>query len=272
MLKSMTGFAKISRNINGYGQIHAEFRSLNGRSLTINLKTPSELMQMDESIRKAVKSRIKRGTVTVSISVDYSPQFIGRLMKGRMSVMKQLLNQYRDESSAKLLVSDFANYIPMNKSVTDKNMADILNAIGELVGKADAFRKNEGIDIEKELKLQIKKIESNVAAVEKSAGGSVKRKKKKLTEIVGKLDDAVKEQIALYAEKVDINEEIQRLKSHIGKFSRSQSGLEMTFILQEMFRETNTMGAKSEDIRIIDRVLKNKEIIEQMKEQALNVE
>jgi len=272
MLKSMTGFAKISRNIKGYGHMHVEFRSLNGRSLSINLKTPNEIIQMDEMIRKTVKAKIKRGSITIAISVDYAPEFLNRLMKGRISMMKQLMKEYGDQSIAQLLVSDFANYVPLNNNITDKNINEILNAVGELINSAEVFRKREGQDIEKEMKTQLKRIEVNLNAVEKRAGNSVEKKKRKLAEIIGKIDDNAREQLVLYAEKVDINEEIQRMKSHIGKFSRSSSGLEMTFILQEMFRETNTMGAKSEDIKIIDRVLKNKEIIEQMKEQALNVE
>lgn len=269
-MRSMTGYANGTFTIRGYGNCSIEIKSLNGKNLGISVKMPPELSHLEIDIRKQTAHYIRKGNVFIYVKTDYSPAYVKKSVKEMTKRIKSLGIQ--EGNVNEIILSRFIDMLMPQPAVSDSACRYLLRAINKLAKDLVLMRQKEGAEIYSQMKIYIKYIESEMDIIRKHNGRSVKRKEKKLRALIRDNDQLIKENILIYADKMDISEELQRLSSHVRKMKNARRGNAMNFILQEMLRETNTIGSKSEDIKITDAVIAMKENIEKLKEQALNVE
>lgn len=269
-MRSMTGYANGTFPIRGYGNCSIEIKSLNGKNLGISVKLPPELSHLEIDIRKQTAHHIKKGNIFICVKTDYSPAYVKKSVKEMTERIKSL--GIKEGNMNEIILSRFIDLLMPQPAVSDSACRSLLRAIGKLTKNLVLMRQKEGAEISRQMNIYIKSIESEMNIIRKNNGKSVKKKEKKLRDMIRDNDQLIKENILIYADKMDISEELQRMSSHVRKMKNAHRGNAMNFILQEMLRETNTIGSKSEDINITDAVIVIKENIEKLKEQALNVE
>lgn len=291
-MKSMTGYGKFSAQSDGR-ELSVEIKSVNNRYLEINPRLPKALSSQEDLARKIIKSRLSRGTVDVYFNyVDSAPsdkvvKVDETLVAGYVTAAHELEKKFGIEND--FSVSD-AMRIPeaVKIEIVDADETVLAKLVDEaLTGACDklcAFREKEGAGIKKDLALLVGNIEAELNKVIERAPEVVIDYKAKLQERVKALLDGVDvdeakllNEVAFFADKADINEEISRLSSHIAQFrdeleKEEQVGRKLDFLSQEMNREINTMGSKANDARLTDSVLKLKNELEKIKEQIRNVE
>ncbi|MGE3062833.1 MAG: DUF1732 domain-containing protein [bacterium] len=272
MIKSMTGYSKTTKEVGGYGTVSFELKSVNGKNLTVNFRMPQELSSLEQSLRSQISRDVKRGTLSVNVNVDYSSEFIESFVKDRINKLDGLSKVKGFEKFSQLIFNDISSYIPLSRRINAKHALQIGKIAADCLKKYDSFRKSEGKEIEKDFIKYNRILSEEMKKIMSVAGGSVEKKRSRLKMILAEKSPLIEQEIILFADKIDISEEISRFNAHLSRLKNEQSGASMSFILQEMLRESNTMSAKSEDLRIIQSVIKIKETMEKIKEQAGNVE
>ncbi len=289
MIKSMTGFSKIEQEF-PEGRFYGEARSLNNRYMEINLRLPKTDNAFEQRLREMAKRYVKRGKVDISIKWERPESDIASL-KINENAVQQYLNmaRYLKERfciSGELRIENIMGFRDVFSYEENNNISEgcLFAPFEELLKRLDEERKKEGKLIEKDLLARLKTINTKVKEIEKRTPVSIKtyeqRLRERIKEIIreGLADEMrVLQEIAIYMERVDISEEITRLKGHIKNFKDTLSiddsiGRKLDFIIQEMVREANTIGSKSNDFYINERVVQIKVEIEKMREQVQNVE
>lgn len=289
-MKSMTGYGKgVAQRENK--TLTVELKSVNNRFLEINARLPKFLVAGDEIVRKQISSVIKRGSVDFffdykdlggekTISVD------NELAKLYVDAAKGLGNEFgvRAELTAFELLR-FNDVVTVTaESNTDLLCEMLLEATAMAVASLDEMRGREGESVKNDFEKIISNIQNHLLAVIERAPLVVaehrERLIKRISEYLGEIEiDQARliNEVAFFADKADINEEISRLQSHIDQFtklleSQGELGRKLDFLVQEMNREVNTMGSKSNDIELTSHVVAMKNEIEKIKEQVRNVE
>lgn len=285
----MTGFAKIEMDYNE-GRIIGEARSLNNRYLEVNIKLPRTDYPYEQRLREFVKRYIKRGKIDITVKWErtnnpYSGLKINEnALKQYMELIDTLKQNFGVRGSISIdTVLNFKDIIAFEENNTVSEEA-LTPAFENLLIKLNEERAREGELIAADLKQRLQKITADLIAIEKRWPRSIQNHEKKLKEKIVELTKAstidevrILQELAIYMERVDIAEEIVRLKGHIENFkntlhSSESIGRKLDFIIQEMVRETNTIGSKSNDLSINERVIQIKVEIEKMREQVQNVE
>lgn len=289
MIKSMTGFSKVEMDCKE-GKLNGEARALNNRYLEISLKLPKIDYSSEQKLRELVKRYIKRGKVDITIKWDRSSGDLNALKVNENAVKQyiEILNVLKKRFRLKgqptteniLSFKDIISYEENNNISEDM----LTNPFKTLLKKLDEERTKEGKLIHKDLTGRLKKIAQNLKEIEERSPLTLKAHEKKLKEKMmeiaktASIDEIrVLQELAIYMERLDIAEEIVRLEGHMENFkdtlkSNEAIGRKLDFIIQEMVRETNTIGSKSNDLYINERVVEIKVEIEKMREQAQNVE
>ena len=289
MIKSMTGFAKAEMECET-GKITGEVRALNSRYLEINLKLPKIDYLYEQKLREFAKKHIKRGKIDITmkwerISGEWSTPKINEVAVRQyldlVNVLKNVHGLKGDLTIENILTfRDILSYEENNNISVD----NLVLSFEDLLKKLNKERTKEGKLIQKDLKERLKKITINLSEIEDGWPLTIKvheeKLKEKMIEVAKStsIDEIrVLQELAIYMERLDIAEEIMRLKGHIENFKDTLSssdavGRKLDFIIQEMVRETNTIGSKSNDLYINERVVQIKVEIEKMREQAQNVE
>lgn len=295
MIKSMTGFGKShfqDENIN----FNIEIKTVNSRYLDINIKMPNQLNFLEDKIKTIIKSYVNRGRVDVFIKSD------SRNI-GKSNIVVDLDSAKKMYDSLRLI----SDYLSLSNEKSEPNLSEILknediltyesqdldeeyllNIVKDTIEIAlsDVLRMRtfEGENLYKDLNSNIEKLNVYVDEVNRNISGIKEELRvkiyKNISEILEKNiidEDRLANEIVYYADKVDINEEITRLHSHIAHFkkmleSSDTVGKKLDFITQELLRETNTIASKSSKIEIINLVIEMKTIIEKIKEQVQNIE
>jgi len=289
MLKSMTGFAKIEMDCNE-GRIIGEARSLNNRYLEVNIKLPRTDYPYEQRLREFVKRYIKRGKIDITVKWErtnnpYSGLKINEnALKQYIELIDTLKHNFGVKGSISIdTVLNFKDIIAFEENNTISEEA-LTPAFENLLIKLNEERAREGELIATDLKQRLQKITADLIAIEKRWPRSIQNHEKKLKEKIVELTRAstidevrILQELAIYMERVDIAEEIVRLRGHIENFkntlqSSESIGRKLDFIIQEMVREINTIGSKSNDLSINERVIQIKVEIEKMREQVQNVE
>lgn len=275
MLQSMTGFGAKEKEITHIGQISVELRSLNYKFFESQVHMPEGFLFLEERIKKAIEAKVKRGRVTCVINIAGKPL-------SSASVNKSLLKNYlgaANKACKQLGIEDRISIdtlinLPGVLSVAESQIPKeriwprletvLKDALGELV-KA---RLKEGRAVAAYLKRGANVLDKNLNSI---------KARFKLIVLARIKELASDEERTSFLKASDINEEIERLQFHIKNFSKKLQasgpiGKELDFVLQEMQREANTMGAKSCDIRISGKVVQLKSQIEKLREQIQNVE
>ncbi len=287
MLQSMTGFGKASAHISGK-KVDIEIRSLNSKQLDLNLRLPQLYRELEPEIRNLVGNIFNRGKVDIFINVSADES------KARSILNQQLAKQYYKELKqlAKTIGEKNVEILPLvlrmpdvfkTEEVADKKeLKTIMSLIEKSAEAVVKFRQQEGKALKKD-------IESHLAVIEKKEGEvgelDFKRIDKVRERITGKINEILEgkdadnnrleQELIYYIERLDINEERTRLKTHCNYFRQTMGeengGRKLGFIIQEIGREINTIGSKANDAEIQKVVVEMKDELEKMKEQLLNI-
>ena len=283
MIYSMTGFGKDEKLINNH-KVVIEIRSLNSKTLDLNLKIDDPLLFIDEYLRKSINQRIIRGKIDVSITINNSNNglvipFKTRKVKEYIKELKKDFDINESQIISSLLSSDRVKESEIKLNQNDKKSVKLM--IDKSIEELNKYRIKEGEDISKDLKKSISKIDNYIKKITSIEPSRIKDKKNKiktyLEELENKFDKSrLEQELIYYIEKLDINEEIIRLKNHL-KFFISEINLEyaqgkkLSFISQEIGREINTIGSKANNFKIQSMVVNMKEENEKIKQNIFNI-
>lgn len=288
----MTGYGKCMYT-DDTCKIVVEIKSVNSRYLELVNKIPRSLNYFEDSIRKSISEKIKRGRVETFIQLDSYSQDTIHFMDEKMALYyKNVFDEIEKKTSIKndMAMSNYINLpniLNKNESIDDSLQEKILSTLKSAIQSLNIMRENEGNKIAKDLKIRAdllkehaKTLEGYTKDIEKSVFEKLQKKITEMTSQVGVEADNSKiiEQAAFYADKMNVTEEIVRLYSHIeqlNEFLQEDSveiGKKIDFLLQEMNREINTVGSKSQKSEIISLVVDIKSEIEKIREQIQNIE
>ena len=292
MVKSMTGYGRAVETVNGR-EFTVELRSVNNRYLDCNVKLPRSLTFAEEAVKQAVKATISRGKVDVFITVrsegaaDVKITLNASMVEGYLTAMKQMVSDYgvQDDISVSIL-SRMPDVFTVEKSEVDEQqlLADLLGVVKQALNNYDAMREAEGKALENDLRSRGNTILELVSQVEAGNGQTVSdyriRLENKLKEVLANtaIDESrILTEAAIFADKVAVDEETVRLRSHLEQMNNMLTtggaiGRKLAFLLQEMNRESNTIGSKCSDVKLARIVVDIKAELEKIREQTQNIE
>lgn len=285
MIQSMTGFGKATLQL-PTKKITVEVKSLNSKGLDLNVRMPSVYREMELGLRNQISTVLERGKIDFSIYVETSAE--QTTSKVNVPVIKSYINQLReihadaDETELMKMAIRMPDALKTEREEIDENdWTQIQIVIDESLANIINFRKDEGISLEKEFLLRIGNILSLMNEAVSYDAERVETVKTRLKTALDELKVTVDEnrfeqELIFYLEKYDITEEKVRLENHLNYFIETLAGTEangrkLGFITQEMGREINTMGSKSNHAQMQKLVVMMKDELEKIKEQVLNV-
>lgn len=287
MIHSMTGFGKSTLQLPNK-KISVEIKSLNSKNLDINTRMPSQYREKELEMRKMLAEKIGRGKVDFTLQVEItgdetSAKINHEIVKAYMYELRDLANISNAEN-AKLL--EIALSLPDAVSaeateVDESEFKAILKTIQEALENLNAYRIDEGLAMEKDFKHRVKNLQQLLEEVIEIDPERMQNLRAKLEAAVEDLKtkvdaDRFEQELVFYIEKYDITEEKVRLANHLAYFietltAAESSGKKLGFISQEMGREINTIGSKSNSANMQKLVVQMKDELEKIKEQMLNV-
>ena len=292
MVKSMTGYGRAVETVNGR-EFTVELRSVNNRYLDCAVKLPRSLTFAEEAVKQAVKATISRGKVDVFITVrsegapDVKISLNAAMVEGYLTAMKQMVSDYgvQDDISVSI-ISRMPEVFTVEKTEVDEQqlLADLLGVVNKALTAYDAMREAEGKALENDLRSRGNTILELVSQVEAGNGQTVfdyrLRLENKLKEVLANtaIDESrILTEAAIFADKVAVDEETVRLRSHLEQMDNMLTnggaiGRKLDFLLQEMNRESNTIGSKCSDVRLARIVVDIKAELEKIREQTQNIE
>ena len=288
MLQSMTGFGNASLN-SELGKISVDIRSLNSKNLDLNYNLNPIFKNVENDIRIILTQSLKRGKVDLKINFKISENNFNSnlnhdVIKSYIKDLKKITPGTLIDGAEFLKIAiTLPNSIETNRPDLNQNLLDAIkelvkNAVKELVD----FRTQEGNSLEKDLLDNLELIQKKLAQLKKLAPerirGVKERIKKNLEDLKIDLElNRFEQELIYHLEKLDINEELVRLKNHLMFFKKTvndkqiEKGKKLTFISQEIGREINTIGSKSNHLLMQQTVVEMKNELEKIKEQLLNV-
>ena len=291
MIRSMTGYGKSTLNKNDRNYI-IEIKSVNHRYLDINIKIPRTISYLEEEIKKEISKTIKRGKVDVFITFENNSDK-GRNIQINTEIAKLYINELRKLAKQEKLLDNIevTEISKLPDVLTIKNDSDdeeikkeVLQTTQETVRKLMDMKNAEGEKILQDLLQRIKNIEATTLGISKLSTGLIEEYVVKLESRIKELLDTkdidksrIAQEVVIYADKCSVEEEITRLKSHIEQFrkfvkSNEPVGKKLDFLIQEMNRETNTIGSKANNLEITNKVIELKTELENIREQIQNIE
>lgn len=293
MAKSMTGFGRASSKDGKKRIFSVEVKSINHRYLDVNIRLPKNLVSLENNIRKEIAKKINRGKIDVAVNYkNYLENNSSlKLDTNKSDEYMEILNQIKSRYSLKddITVSMIANYPDV--IISEENAEDLdaiweeLNPIlNEAIDMNLSMRTVEGDKLKEDIKIKCSVIKQKIELIEECAKLSSKKYEEKLYEKIKELvsdinidENRIATEVAIFADKVDIDEEITRFYSHLNQMNLTLDlsepiGRKMDFIVQEMNREANTIASKSIDIEITNLVIDIKNVIEKIREQIQNIE
>lgn len=290
-MQSMTGYGRRQLNVEGR-EMTVEIKTVNHRFLDLSFRLPRNLGFLEEVIRKALSSSLKRGHADVLIAYSNT-----RGDAREVQVDKPLLSAYRHalkiaarRTGAKNDIK-LSHYVQFPDVLTVREREEDQQAVAELAGKAlalaledvKAMRSREGEALSRDLAVHLTLLETLAGQIAQRAPAVVKAYRARLEARLAELPlepvepQRLAQEVALFADKCAIDEELFRLASHIAQFRQmlsvqGETGRKLDFLVQEMNREVNTIGSKASDAQITQWVVDAKSEIEKLREQVQNVE
>lgn len=291
MIKSMTGFGRGNYENEGREYI-VEIKTVNHRYNDISIKLPRSISYLEEKIKKVITEHIKRGKVDVYVTFNnYSEK--GKDIKINKDIAKKYISELKElakeaEINENIEVTEITKFpevlnIQNNEDeelIWNELKAPLNNAISELI----KMREYEGTKIAEDLKLRAEKISNKINEISYASTRLVEEYVVKLEERIKELlktdviDEArLAQEVVIYADKTSVQEEITRMKSHIAQLhtllqTNESVGKRLDFLMQELNRETNTIGSKANCLNITNIVIDIKTELEDMREQIQNIE
>ena len=292
MINSMTGYGKSSLQ-NEDWTLDCEIRTVNNRYLDIKVKLPSMISGFEQPIKEEVRNKLNRGRVDVNLY--FKPAKNVRKASLNSELLSELVDEYRAFQASTGLVGDLPmesfirleGVVSFDEGELDEEAlwTDIRSVLGQALGSLLEMRRAEGENLKADLTGKLDELRSYRNRMQERSPQLVEEEYKRLRENVETLladlhrpdEQALATEIAILAQKLDINEELVRLSSHIDNFEMNLSGKgavgkTLDFIIQEMNREVNTVSSKSTDIEMREACIAQKAIIEQLREQIQNIE
>ena len=284
MLHSMTGYGSTSLNIQDF-EINIELRSLNSRYFDSKISIPSSLSSIELEVNNILKKKLFRGKIDLNI------KFMG-LKSESISFNKKVIKNYIDElnkisdfDSSQILKSVLSLPNSIEKGhidLADQELNKIIEAVQFVIEETISFRTKEGNNILKDIKNNIEILENFSEIIEKNSQAhkiSIKNDLENKVKSINIENDygRFEQELFYYLEKMDINEEIIRLRSHFKFFNevinneQNEKGKKLGFICQEIGREINTIGSKCNNSKIQNSVVEMKSSLEKIREQTLNI-
>lgn len=292
MIKSMTGYGRAQGAFSG-GEITVEVKSVNNRYLDCGVKLPRVYGYVEESVKSLVQKNISRGKVDVYISINSSGADNVKIslnkpvVQGYLEALREMAQEYqvREDISVSLL-SRFNDVFLVEKQEEDEDevKSSILAVVQEALAAFDAMRQKEGQALKENLLGKAEDILTLVSRVEARSPVTVEAYRARLTakmqEVLEnkQLDESrVIQEAAIYADKVAVDEETVRLRSHVAQLKSmlidgGVIGRKLDFLMQEMNREANTIGSKGNDVEQARNVVDIKSELEKIREQIQNIE
>lgn len=285
MIQSMTGFGKASLQL-PTKKITVEIKSLNSKGLDLNTRMPSVYREMELGLRNLLSQKLERGKIDFSLFIEITGEETSSkinvpIVKGYINQMKAVIPN-ADETELMKMAVRMPDALKTERDEIDENeWKQIQNVIDEAIQNINSFRKSEGVALEKEFLHRIANIMTlmnNALEYDAERVETVKtRLRTALDELQVNVDEnRFEQELIFYLEKYDITEEKVRLENHLNYFIETLAGTEangrkLGFITQEMGREINTMGSKSNHSEMQKLVVMMKDELEKIKEQVLNV-
>jgi len=281
----MTGFGKASLQL-PTKKITVEIKSLNSKGLDLNTRMPSVFREMELGLRNQISQRLERGKVDFSLYVEVTGE--ETTSKINVPIVKGYINQMKavipnaDETELMKMAVRMPDALKTERDEIDENeWKQIQTVIDEALENIANFRKDEGASLEKEFQLRIANIHNLMNEAVSYDAERVETVKTRLRTALDELqvnvdENRFEQELIFYLEKYDITEEKVRLGNHLNYFLETLNGTEangrkLGFITQEMGREINTMGSKSNHTEMQKLVVMMKDELEKIKEQVLNV-
>ncbi len=294
MVKSMTGYGK-SSGIFALKEYQVEIKSVNHRYSDISIKMPKVLSYLEEEVKREISSKIKRGKIDVFITF-YNGDSENKEIKINTGIAKIYIDELKKLAEQEGILSNievteiskFPDVLNIKNKEDDETIKlELLEVVNKAINNLLEMRKQEGNKIAEDLLKRINQIREKTEKISALSTGLIE-------EYVVKLEGRIKEilknqeidqarlaqEVVIYADKCSIEEEITRLKSHMAQFEKlleseieeEPIGKKLDFIIQEMNRETNTIGSKANSLEITNEVINIKTEIENIREQIQNIE
>lgn len=292
MLMSMTGYGKSEENAEA-GKISVELRSVNHRYSELSVKIPRQFFSIENEIRKRVSERFRRGKIDIFIQFDQSsegvtpPQANLPLAKAYYDIFTKMgseLGLKEPVSLTQVLAQkDVLSYQEISLDL-DQVVPALFSALAGAIESLESMRRREGEALDKEIRGRVESVISLVEKVASFAPVAVSANAARLRERIDRLmgetqvdESRLAQEVAMLADRMDITEELVRLRSHFKQFfsviSLSEPvGRKLDFLLQEINREVNTIGSKANDTDIAALVVEMKSELEKVREQVQNIE
>ena len=292
MIRSMTGYGKQSLNVEKR-EYQIEIKSVNHRYLDINIKLPKSISYLEDAIKKEISEKIKRGKIDVFVTFENNSQegknitINKELAKLYIEQLKELAQEEKISSNIEVIeIAKFPDILTIKVDEEDEKIKqEIMQTTQEATSKIIEMKNIEGEKIAQDLLQRISNIENKIMEISEKSTGLIQeyvvKLEKRIKEIL-KTEDIDKSRLAqevvIYADKCSIEEEVTRLKSHIYQFrnlianNNETIGKKIDFLIQEMNRETNTIGSKANNLEITNGVIDIKTELEDIREQIQNIE
>lgn len=294
MLRSMTGFGQAEGTFAGYA-VQVEIRSVNHRYCEVNIRQPREWSRYDDMLRKTVQQQIKRGRVEVHINAERLPsahpgvQIDWPLMHAYADAAQQIRERFALQQPLELQhllqIPDAVQLAGQTAVLEDESEDKLRRCVEEALSRLQMMREAEGGHLQDSMEQYLKQLDEMRAAVMRLAPVIVDEYRQRLTQRIEDLlrqDHEIDEarlalEVAIFADKSSIDEELARLASHVVQFrllmsDEEPAGRRMDFLIQEMNREVNTIGSKANHVHVTNHVVSMKAELEKLREQVQNIE
>ena len=291
MIKSMTGYGKSSLSIN-LREYQVEVKTVNHKYIDTNIRLPRSISYLEDDIRKLITSKLKRGKVDVLITFENFNKDDNEI-KINKELAKMYIDSFKDLAQEENLstnidvteITKLPDVVIVKSNIDEEQIkTELLQVVENAINNLIEMRQSEGTRISDDILDKISQIEEKNEEIFGLSTGLIR-------EYVVKLETRIKEilkteeldksrlmqEIVIYADKCSVEEEVTRLRSHISQLreiikSKEPTGKKMDFLIQEMNRETNTIGSKANNLEITNRVIDINTILEDIREQVQNIE
>lgn len=285
MLHSMTGFGKASIQL-PTKKITVEIRSLNSKSLDLSVRLPQQYKEKELEIRNTIANALERGKIELSVFIEItgeetSSKINAPIVKSYIEQMKEILPTADETELMKMAVRMPDSLKVEKQEIYEKEWNTLQTLISEAIEALVEFRKQEGQKLAEDLQLRLLNISDGMAEIATFEEDRIQNVKERLQQNLKELESNLDEnrfaqELVYYLEKLDINEEKVRLRNHLDYFAdtiknSTSSGRKLGFIAQEIGREINTIGSKSNNYNMQKCVVLMKDELEKIKEQVLNI-
>jgi uncharacterized protein (TIGR00255 family) len=292
-MKSMTGFGRGTVTEENFA-VTVELKTVNNRFLDISLRLAGELQSLESIIKRLISNKLARGRVEVNLNYERTNEIVYELNRpmiaGYLAAMRKMQEDFSLAGEPDLnVIARLPNVLlPKKDDLSDGFVGGVERAINSALEDLEKMRQNEGEMLRGELDFRLTEIESRVPTILSESDKVADEYRQRLTKRIGEflaksesqidLDQArLAQEVAYLADRSDISEEIQRLKSHIEHFRKimtetTEVGKRLDFLTQELNREANTIASKTNNLTVKENALGIKSEIEKIREQVQNVE